>query len=182
MHKCKQFQGLEKGGVLVSNKRGGGRGLKHRRGRLPLLFGLWIFLSVVGLVMSALYVWFPLYYWALPMIVAVVTGIFGAIRIWRYATRVHHVRSAWTRRIVMTLGLLLTGFVIVFLFLGTFFADVSLLYSNQYQQTAANAAANMLTGLTMSVVAFIAPMFFAFLIGEAHLLYRLRHHYTVSQF
>ena len=96
--------------------------------------------------------------------------------------RVNSVQSAWTTRIVMTLGLFITGFLIFMLFVGTTIADVSLYSSTQYalQPSVANAAANVGTGFMMSLIAFIVPSFLAFGAGEAYLLYRLGHHYTIS--
>lgn len=152
------------------------------RGNIKLLAGIWVLLAVVGFLLGGAYLWFPAYYWYLPGLVAFVIGIFGGLRIWRYAMRVNSVQSAWTTRIVMTLGLFITGFLIFMLFVGTTIADVSLNSSTQYalQPSVANAAANVGTGFMMSLIAFIVPSFLAFGAGEAYLLYRLGHHYTIS--
>lgn len=163
---------------------GGGRGYYRRRGNLKLLAGLWILLVGVGIYLGGAYLWFPAYYWFFPGLTAFVIGIFGGLRIWRYAMSAGDVRSAWTTRMVMTLGLFGTGFLMFVLFVSTTMADVTLYTSTQYtlHPSAANAAANTGTGFMMSLIAFIVPSFFAFGAGEAYLLYRLRHHYTVSGF
>jgi hypothetical protein len=146
---------------------------------------------IAGFLMGAAYAWFPIYYWAVPGVVALAISSFGAMRIWRYAKMARNVEGAWTRRIVMTVGLLITGLLTILLFIEAVFVDVYFLYppytSVNVIQTSGNqlatyAAANFATGLFMNLVAFVVPLFFAFMYGEAYLLYRLRHHYTISGF
>ena len=154
------------------------------RGRLIQLGVLWVVLVFIGLLLGGDYPSsFPAYYWFLPGLVSLAIGAFEAIRIWRYASNVDNVRSAWTTRIVMTLGLFATGFLIFALFVSAALADASLLYAPYAVQSAVvNQAAVDSTGLLMSIVAFVVPAFFAFGVGEAYLIYRLRHHYTISRF
>ena len=185
-HMCTQFQRPEGSGVPVSAKSVGRSSWisqkfpNFRRRILGVLSSLWIALIVIGVLLGGTFAWFPVYFWVAPGTVAFTIGSFGASRIWRYAHTAHNALGAWTRRIVMAVGLLLTGLILLILYVGASIS-ISFLHSLLFSgnQSAVNAAANTSSGLIMNLAAFIIPFFLAFVMGEVY-LYRNRHRYTFS--
>lgn len=77
----------------------------------------------------------------------------------------------------MTLGLLITGgFLFLFLFSATF-ATFTVPYSTSASYT---QALNLWTNFIYTVFTFLGPVCLGFAGGEAYLLYRLGHHFTVG--
>lgn len=154
---------------------------RRRGSRTPIIFALWIIFIIVAILLNAYYgaglgtgssilLWIPSY------LAGFALGALLAIRVYRYAMRVSNVQSAWTIRILMTLGVLVTGFLLFVLLFSAFTSTLTLYDPTIAQKVAGNMVVNFVFGIDI----FLFPIFAAFLAGEGYLLYRLRHHYTVS--
>jgi len=153
----------------------------HRRlsiGRKATLLGSWILSVTVAIILSVELVSFPSqYFWVPSYIASLAIGILIAIRIYRYAFNSSNIKNVWTARILMSLGLVSIGFLLIFLNLSAIFSSFSF-----YPETAAQiSASNLMFNFVVGIDILLAPILLAFLAGESYLLYRLRHHYSVSQ-
>ncbi len=167
----------------------------RKRPILVYLIVLWVFLVAVGALLELRYsVKFLLsleYYWIFPVSVLFIIGVLIDIKIWHYGTSVHNIKSAWKRRLIITSGVIATGALLFFLFIGL--ALVGFLMPpyefymyNQPYISAFNYSSiitlDIVSNLMLNVLVFTIVLFFGFLITESYLLYRIRHHYTISRF
>jgi uncharacterized membrane protein len=167
---------------MAEHKRSRSRlGSYHRRFRLRSvrgITGLWALAFAIMFIAGASYP-IPEYVWAIPLLLSLYLGSMVGYRICKYALSSgrYGVESIWKTRILMTFGLLATG-VLLFLFLvSATLVTFTVPYSTSasYQQ-----ALSLWTNFIYTVFTFLGPVFFGFGGGEAYLLYRLRHHYTLD--
>jgi multisubunit Na+/H+ antiporter MnhC subunit len=173
------------------------RGRPYWRPRFKGLRGvaiIWGLAFVVTFIANAAYP-IPEYLWAIPLLLTLCIGSILGYRIAQHAFGAgrYGVESIWKTRIVMTLGLLGTG-AILFIFLvsaalasftipsncGTSVSGLPLNCSNPGQSY--QLATQLESNFVYMVGLFLGPIVLGFAMGEAYLLYRLRHYFTVSRY
>lgn len=153
---------------------------------------IWGLVLVVFFITNAAYS-MPEYLWAIPLLLTLFTGSILAYRVANYAFRAgrHGVESIWKTRIVMTLGLVGTGALLII-----FLVSLALSSFNTPGNCGVSAsglpfncpgtgqsyllATQFASNVAYTGGLFLGPVLLGFATGEAYLLYRLRHHFTIS--
>jgi hypothetical protein len=150
-----------------------------RSGKTSKFAASWLMLTGFGLVSGFEFPSSMEYLWIPSFLVGLSFGAYLGYRVWKHAMNASSVESAWSLRIKMTTGLFVTAFLAIYMFIGSVAADFSgFQFGGVFAPSTSALSASY---FYLAIFIFLVPICFGFLSGESYLLYRLRHHYTISR-